>query len=80
MTTEEKINSIKFGDNPSIKADMTANEMSYIRDISITKLGHIDLADLMYDSYRLGLAKGFLLAGIKAKDFKKVLAGKEKKK
>lgn len=48
------------------KYDMTANEMLYIKEYNENKLGHYDLADIMYDAYKLGFAKG-LKAGKKFK-------------
>lgn len=76
MNTEELINSIDFGNSPD--KDMTAPEMKYIKESNEAKLGHIDLADVMYDAYRLGFAKALISTGIRVKDFDKLgLAGKD---
>lgn len=50
------------------KYDMTAVEMQYIKESNEKKLGHIDLADIMYDAYKLGFAKGLEKAGQKIKN------------
>lgn len=59
--TEYLINHVYLSDSP--ESDMTAKEMQYIKEYNENKLGHIDLADIMYDAYKLGYAKGILSTG-----------------
>ncbi len=56
--TEYLISHTYFSDNQ--ESDMTAKEMQYIKLRNEKKLGHLDLADVMYDCYRLGYAKALL--------------------
>lgn len=59
--TQYLIDHAFLGDKPEY--DMTAKELQYIKDTNEKKLGHIDLFDIMYDSYALGFSKGILSTG-----------------
>ena len=58
MTTKDLIESADLGNRQ--KWDMNAHEMNAIKEMNINKLGHVDILDLMYDSYKLGFSKGIL--------------------
>ena len=45
---------------PEAKYDLKASEINIIRERNFDKLGHVDVLDLMYDSYSLGYAKGLI--------------------